>query len=63
VIELKNSSEVAVGLAYSAILLRDLTLATEVAVLEDKSDELYHQLEGWVLRPPPSSRTPRSCAA
>jgi uncharacterized protein with PhoU and TrkA domain len=50
VIELKNSSEVAVGLAYSAILLRDLTLATEVAVLEDKSDELYHQLEGWVLR-------------
>jgi uncharacterized protein with PhoU and TrkA domain len=50
VVELKNSSEVAVGLAYSAILLRDLTLATEVAVLEDKSDELYHQLEGWVLR-------------
>jgi uncharacterized protein with PhoU and TrkA domain len=50
VVELKNSSEVAVGLAYSAILLRDLTLATEVAVIEDKSDELYHQLEGWVLR-------------
>jgi uncharacterized protein with PhoU and TrkA domain len=50
VVELKNSSEVAVGLAYSAILLRDPTLATEVAVLEDKSDELYHQLEGWVLR-------------
>jgi uncharacterized protein with PhoU and TrkA domain len=50
VVELKNSSEVAVGLAYSAILLRDQSLATEVAVLEDKSDELYHQLEGWVLR-------------
>jgi uncharacterized protein with PhoU and TrkA domain len=50
VVELKNSSEVAVGLAYSAILLRDPTLATEVAVLEDKSDDLYHQLEGWVLR-------------
>jgi uncharacterized protein with PhoU and TrkA domain len=50
VVELKNSSEVAVGLAYSAILLRDVTLATEVAVIEDKSDELYHQLEGWVLR-------------
>jgi uncharacterized protein with PhoU and TrkA domain len=50
VVELKNSSEVAVGLAYSAILLRDQSLATEVAVLEDRSDELYHQLEGWVLR-------------
>lgn len=50
VIELKNSSEVAVGLAYSAILLRDRSLATEVAVIEDKSDDSYHQLEGWVLR-------------
>ncbi len=50
VIELKNSSEVAVGLAYSSILLRDRSLATEVAVIEDKSDDLFHQLEGWVLR-------------
>jgi uncharacterized protein with PhoU and TrkA domain len=50
VVELKNVSEVAVGLAYSAILLRDVSLATEVATIEDKSDELYHQLEGWVLR-------------
>jgi len=50
VIELKNSSEVAVGLAYSAILLRDRTLAAEVSVIEDRSDELHHGLEGWVLR-------------
>jgi uncharacterized protein with PhoU and TrkA domain len=50
VVELKNVSEVAVGLAYSAILLRDATLATEVSVIEDASDELFHQLEGWVLR-------------
>ncbi|MBS3939565.1 MAG: potassium channel protein [Actinobacteria bacterium] len=50
IIELKNVSEVAVGLAYSAILLRDRSLAAEVSVIEDKSDELYHQLEGWVLR-------------
>jgi uncharacterized protein with PhoU and TrkA domain len=49
-VELKNVSEVAVGLAYSAILLRDLRLATEVAVIEDRSDELFHALEGWVLR-------------
>lgn len=50
VVELKNTSEVAVGLAYSAILLRDRSLAAEVSVLEDASDELFHQLEGWVLR-------------
>ncbi len=50
VVELKNVSEVAVGLAYSAILLQDLSLAAEVGVIEDTSDELYHQLEGWVLR-------------
>ena len=50
VVELKNASEVAVGLAYSAILLRDRSLAAEVSVIEDKSDDLYHQLEGWVLR-------------
>jgi uncharacterized protein with PhoU and TrkA domain len=50
VVELKNTSEIAVGLAYSAILLRDRTLASEVAVIEEASDELYHELEGWVLR-------------
>lgn len=50
VIELKDASEVAVGLAYSAILLRDRSLATEVSVIEDRSDDLLHGLEGWVLR-------------
>ena len=50
VVELKNTSEIAVGLAYSAILLRDPTLAAEVSVIEDTSDELWHGLEGWVLR-------------
>lgn len=50
VVELKNVSEVAVGLAYSAILLRDKALATEVSVIEDRSDDLFHGLEGWVLR-------------
>ncbi|MDX1620105.1 MAG: TrkA C-terminal domain-containing protein [Nitriliruptorales bacterium] len=50
VIELKNSSEIAVGLAYSAILLRDPNLAVEVSRIEDNSDDLYHGLERWVLR-------------
>jgi uncharacterized protein with PhoU and TrkA domain len=49
-VELKNSAEVAVGLAYSAILLRDLGLVREVSGVEDKTDDLYHQLQGWVLR-------------
>jgi uncharacterized protein with PhoU and TrkA domain len=49
-IELKNAAEVAVGLAYSAILLRDLGLVREVSDLEDTCDELYYQLQGWVLR-------------
>ncbi len=50
VVDLKNMSEVAVGLAYSAILLRDPTLASEVGLIEDRSDDLWHALEGWVLR-------------
>jgi uncharacterized protein with PhoU and TrkA domain len=50
VVELKNAAEAAVGLAYAAILLRDRTLAAEVSVIEDKSDDLFHGLEGWVLR-------------
>jgi uncharacterized protein with PhoU and TrkA domain len=50
VVELKDVSEVAVGLAYSAILLQDRALATEVSVIEDRSDDLYHGMEGWVLR-------------
>lgn len=49
-VEMKNVSEVAVGLAYSAIMLRDRTLAAEVGVIEDRSDDLQHQLETWVLR-------------
>lgn len=49
-VELKNASEVAVGLAYSAILLRDTSLAAEVGVIEDATDEMMHELERWVLR-------------
>lgn len=60
VVELKNTSEIAVGLAYSAILLRDPTLAAEVSVIEDKSDELWHGLEGWVLRAAAEAEDPES---
>src|SRR4051794_1701236 len=49
-VEMKNISEVAVGLAYSALVLRDKGLAAEVNHLEDRLDEMNEVLEGWVLR-------------
>jgi uncharacterized protein with PhoU and TrkA domain len=49
-VEMKNVSEVAVGLAYSALVLRDQGLAAEVSHLEDRLDEMKERLELWVLR-------------
>jgi len=49
-VEMKNFSEAAVGLAYSALLLNDQGLATQVTQLEDRLDEMREQLELWVLR-------------
>ncbi|MFN0092969.1 MAG: potassium channel family protein [Acidimicrobiales bacterium] len=49
-VEMKNVSEVAVGLAYSALVLRDQGLAAEVGHLEDRLDEMRDRLELWVLR-------------
>ncbi|MBW3604429.1 MAG: potassium channel protein [Actinobacteria bacterium] len=49
-VELKNVGEVAVGMAYSAILFRDAGLAAEVGRLEDRCDDLYYDLQRWVLR-------------
>ncbi len=49
-VEMKNVSEVAVGLAYSALVLRDAGLAAEVSHLEDRLDEMKERLELWVLR-------------
>src|SRR5262245_49689258 len=45
-VEMKNVSETAVGLAYSALVLRDQGLAWEVRRL----DEMKDRLELWVLR-------------
>jgi len=49
-VEMKNISEVAVGLAYSALVFRDQGLAAEVRHLEDRLDEMKDRLEVWVLR-------------
>jgi uncharacterized protein with PhoU and TrkA domain len=48
-IEMKNLSEVAVGLAYSALLYYDARLAREVVAIEDEMDEMRYRLERWVL--------------
>jgi uncharacterized protein with PhoU and TrkA domain len=49
-VAMKNTAEVSVGLAYSALLLREPALAAEVGTLESRSDELQAELESWVLR-------------
>ncbi len=49
-IEMKNVSEAAVGLAYSALVLRDRGLAAEVRHLEGRLDDMHDRLETWVLR-------------
>ncbi len=49
-VEMKNLSEVAVGLAYSTLVLQDQGLAAVVRHLEDRLDEMKDRLELWVLR-------------
>jgi uncharacterized protein with PhoU and TrkA domain len=49
-VEMKNVSEVAVGLAYSALLFGDQGLAAEVVHLEERLDDMRERLEVWVLR-------------
>ena len=49
-IEMKNVSEAAVGLAYSALVLNDRGLAAEVRHLESRLDDMHDQLETWVLK-------------
>jgi uncharacterized protein with PhoU and TrkA domain len=55
-VEMKNSAEVAVGLAYSSLLFKDRALAAEVATLEARSDTLHDELESWVLKAAPEAR-------
>ncbi len=57
-IAMKNTAEVGVGLAYSALMLREPALAAEVTTLESRSDELQSELESWVLRATESAPNP-----
>ncbi|MDY6780340.1 MAG: TrkA C-terminal domain-containing protein [Halobacteria archaeon] len=49
IVEMKDMSELAVGLGYSAALFDDEEIAGEVQVLESKADSLKQDLEEWVL--------------
>jgi uncharacterized protein with PhoU and TrkA domain len=57
-VELKDLTESAVGLAYSALLFNNRSLAAEVGALEARSDVLHDELESWVLRAAPEARDP-----
>ena len=57
-IELKDLAEAAVGIAYSAVLFNNRSLAAEVGTLEARSDMLHDELESWVLRAAPEARDP-----
>ncbi|MGH2768800.1 MAG: potassium channel family protein, partial [Actinomycetota bacterium] len=48
-VEMKDVAEVAVGLAYAAVLFADRSLAAEVNRLEDRLDDMREALEAWVL--------------
>ena len=61
-VEMKNISEAAVGLAYSALALRDAGLAAEVEHLADRLDEMKDHLQLWVLRAGRAGRRPVAAA-
>ncbi|RJS81034.1 hypothetical protein CW709_05790 [Candidatus Bathyarchaeota archaeon] len=48
-IELKNTSELMIDLAYSALLLNSVELAEEVEMLEEKMDKLHTDFELRIL--------------
>ena len=48
-VELKDTSEMMMDLAYSALLMNSRTLAEEVLLLEDKVDKLHTEFELLVL--------------
>jgi len=59
-VEMKNLSEAAVGVAYSALVLGDRGLAAEVGHLEQRLDEMRDHLELWVLRAAADGMDPSS---
>lgn len=50
VLDMKNLSELGVGLAYSAVFFNSEDLAREVVKIESRMDYMQAQLELWVLK-------------
>lgn len=49
IVEMKNKSELSVGLAYSAVLFYNKDIAEEVRILEEEMDLMKYELQHWVL--------------
>lgn len=49
IVEMKNMSELSVGLAYSALLFDNKDIALEVKALESELDAMKNELQHWVL--------------
>ena len=49
-VEMKNLSETAIGLAYSALVLNDVSLAREVRSMQERLDGMKASMQTWVLR-------------
>ncbi len=50
IIDMKDLSELAVGLAYSSVLFCNEEIAREVEILEGTIDNMKNELEHWTLR-------------
>ncbi|MHC1570283.1 MAG: potassium channel family protein [Methermicoccaceae archaeon] len=50
IVEMKNISELCVGLAYFALLYNEEEIAKEVEFLEEKMDTMKYDLQRWVLQ-------------
>ncbi|MDI9395386.1 MAG: TrkA C-terminal domain-containing protein [Euryarchaeota archaeon] len=50
IVDMKNMSELSVGLAYSAILFDNEDIAYEVSALEAEMDSMKYELQHWVLK-------------
>ncbi|MCC7565953.1 MAG: potassium channel protein [Methanomicrobiaceae archaeon] len=49
IIEMKNISELSVGLAYTSLLFNSKDVANEVVVLDSQMDDMRYDLDLWVL--------------
>lgn len=59
-VNMKDLSEAAIGLAYSALVLRDVSLARQVASLSERLDAMKVSMQTWVLRAAASGLEPET---